>query len=156
MTAFPAPGRRLVVLDNYVVLDTNVVSELMRPAPAEPVLAWAGQQEPAAVCTTAVTLAEVRYGIARLPPGHRQVLLRAAADEVFTVLGDRVLPFDAVAAGHFAAVVVEREQAGAPISGFDAQIAAICRAHHAVLATRNVHDFESLGLQLCNPWSALA
>ena len=135
-----------------IVLDTNVISELMRPVPDPTVVAWVRQLSPAVVCTTAVTLAEIRYGIARLPSSRRRALLEVAADELFTTFADRVLPFDAVAAGHYADVVVEREHAGAPISGFDAQIAAICRLHHAALATRNKADFDRLGLILIDPW----
>ncbi|HVA44581.1 MAG TPA: type II toxin-antitoxin system VapC family toxin [Acidimicrobiales bacterium] len=136
-----------------VVLDTNVISELMRPEPDAGVVAWVGRLSPAAVCTTVVTLAEIRFGIARLPSGRRRALLDAAADDVFVTFADRVLPFDAVAAGQYADVVVERERAGAPISGFDAQIAAICRTHRAALATRNIGDFDHLGLNLLNPWT---
>lgn len=137
-----------------VVLDTNVLSELMRPAPDARVVTWVSRQPPTAVCTTAVTLAEVRFGIARLPAGRRRTLLRHATDDVFAAFADRVLPFDAVAAGHYADVVVERAHAGAPISGFDAQIAAICRSHRSSLATRNVDDFDRLGLDLVDPWTA--
>jgi len=78
----------------------------------------------------------------------------AAADDVFSAFRDRVLPFDATAARHYASLVVEREQAGTPISGFHAQIAAICRSRTAVLATRNTSDFTGLGLELVNPWEA--
>ncbi len=137
-----------------IVLDTNVVSELMRATPADSVLTWVGQQAAAALRTTSITVAEVRYGIARLPAGGRRDVLRLAADDVFTVFADRVLPFAATAARHYADVVVEREHSGRPISGFDAQIAAICRAHRAVLATRNTDDFDCLGLELSNPWAA--
>ena len=134
------------------MLDTNVISELMRPAPDRGVVAWVSRLSPATVCTTAVTLAEVRFGIARLPSGRRRALLDVAADDVFATFADRVLPFDAVAAGQYGDVVVERECAGAPISGFDAQIAAICIAHRAALATRNTSDFDGLGLDLIDPW----
>ena len=135
-----------------VVLDTNVISELMRSAPDAGVVDWVSKLSPAAACTTAVTLAEVRFGIARLPSGRRRTLLNDAARDVFTTFADRVLPFDAVAAGQYADIVVERERAGATIGGFDAQIAAICRAHRAALATRNTTDFDHLGLNLINPW----
>jgi predicted nucleic acid-binding protein len=135
-----------------VVLDTNVVSELMRRAPADAVLAWVGRQEPAAVCTTAVTVAEVKYGIARLPSGRRKTQLEAATAEVFEAFADRVLPFDVAAADLYAQLVVERERAGTPITGVDAQIAAICRQHGAVLATPNTADFVGLGLSLTDPW----
>lgn len=137
-----------------VVLDTNVISELMRPTPDARVVAWVRQLSPTAGCTTSVTLAEVRFGIARLPASRRRDYLRDAADDVFASFADRVLPFDAVAAGHYADIVVEREHGGAPISGFDAQIAAICRTHGAALATRNADDFDRLGLDLLNPWFA--
>jgi toxin FitB len=139
-----------------IVLDTNVVSELMRTAPAADVVAWVHRQPAAQVCTTAVTLAEVRYGIARLPAGRRRDLLRAAADDVFGAFADQVLAFDAVAATHYADVVVEREHSGSPISGFDAQIAAVCRAHRATLATRNTDDFDRLGIDLVDPWNPVS
>jgi predicted nucleic acid-binding protein len=139
-----------------VVLDTTVISELMRPVPDPTVVAWARQLSPAAVWTTAVSLAEIRYRTARLPNSRRKAHLEVAADEVFATFADRVLPFDAVAAGHYADVVVEREHFGAPMSGFDAQIAAICRGHHAALATRNTSDFDRLGLILIDPWNVEA
>ena len=135
-----------------IVLDINVVSELMRASPAGDVVAWVSRQPAAAVTTTSVARAEVQYGIARLLAGSRRESLLAAADSVFTLFDDLVLPFDAAAARHYADIVVQREHAGAPISGFDAQIAAICRAHGAALATRNTRDFVGLGLDLCNPW----
>jgi len=135
-----------------IVLDTNVVYELMRAMPHVHVEGWVRTVPPAMVYTTAVTLAEVRFGIARLPTGRRRDLLGDAADDVFTTFADRVLPFDAAAAGHYADVVVEREHAGAPIAGFDAQIAAICRSRRSALATRNTGDFSRLGLSLIDPW----
>jgi len=134
------------------VLDTNVISELMRPAPDAAVVAWVRRLPPAGACTTAVALAEVRVGIARLPSGRRRALLDDAAGDVFATFADQVLPFDAVAAGEYADVIVERERAGTPISGFDAQIAAICRARRTPLATRNTSDFDNLGLTLIDPW----
>ena len=104
------------------------------------------------VYTTSVTLAKVRFGIARLPDGHRRTILGEAADDVFGTFEDRVLPFDAAAARQYADVVVERKRAGKPITGFDAQIAAICRSRRAALATRNTDDFGRLGLDLIDPW----
>lgn len=136
-----------------IVLDTNVVSELMRREPADAVLGWVQAQSPPRLCTTSVTLAEVRYGIARLPNGRRKDLLVAAAEEVFTTFADRVLAFDAVCAVQYAEVVVAKTRGGAPISGFDAQIAAICRHHGAALATRDVSDFADTGLPLVDPWN---
>ncbi|MCM3885218.1 type II toxin-antitoxin system VapC family toxin [Frankia sp. R82] len=137
-----------------IILDTNVISELMRAAPADSVVAWVTSRPGAAVATTSVSVAEVCYGIGRQPAGRRRELLLAAADEVFAAFQEKVLPFDAEAARHYADVVVEREQAGTPISGFDAQIAAICRSSSAILATRNTDDFTGLDLDLVNPWDA--
>jgi toxin FitB len=135
-----------------VVLDTNVISELMRAAPSASVQHWVREVPPDLVYTTSVTLAEVRFGIARLPAGRRRDHLGGTADDVFGAFADRVLPFDAAAANQYADIVIERERAGAPIAGFDAQIAAICRFHRAALATRNTDDFIRLGLDLVDPW----
>lgn len=136
------------------MLDTKVISELMRAAPDARVGAWVLELPPAAVFTTSVTLAEVRFGIARLPDGRRRTRLGETADDVFGAFADRVLPFDADAARRYAGIVVEREHAGSPIAGFDAQIAAICRSRPAALATRNTNDFIGLGLDLIDPWHA--
>lgn len=135
-----------------VILDTNVVSELMRAAPDARVQGWVRELPPDVVYTTSVTLAEVRFGIARLPAGRRRSLLGTAADDVFGAFAERVLPFDVFAANVYADIVVGREQAGAPIAGFDAQIAAICQVHRAALATRNTDDFTRLDLDLIDPW----
>lgn len=126
----------------------------MRAVPADRVVRWVTSRPGDALNTTSISVAEVRYGIVRLPSGRRRELLIAATDDVFSAFQDRVLPFDATAARHYASLVVEREQAGTPISGFDAQIAAICRSRTAVLATRNTSDFTGLGLELVNPWEA--
>lgn len=124
----------------------------MRAAPDTHVEGWVRGVSAAMVYTTSVTLAEVRFGMARLPAGRRRALLADTADDIFVAFTDRVLPFDAAAAVHYADVVVEREHAGAPIAGFDAQIAAICRSRGAALATRNTVDFSRLGLALIDPW----
>ncbi|CAG2134315.1 Toxin FitB [Cupriavidus yeoncheonensis] len=125
-----------------IILDTNVLSELMRAQADPSVIAWLDRQEPASIAITAVTVAELLYGIARLPDGRRIAGLQEAAlqmlDEEFA---DRVLPFDEDAAVHDAALVSQRDRAGRPISMADAQIAAICRHHAATLATRSGKDF---------------
>lgn len=136
-----------------IALDSSVISELMRPEPAATVVAWVLAQPPAQLCTTAVSVAEVEYGIACLPLGKRRSRLRAAARSVFESFADQILPFDAQGARMYGDIVVQRERVGAPISGFDAQIAAICRAHSVALATRNVADFEHLELDVRNPWT---
>ena len=139
-----------------IVVDTNVTSELMKPSPSPTVTAWVRARSAAELYTTSITLAELRYGIERLPGGHRKDLLRAAADDAFSAFADHVLAFDATAAVDYAGIVSSRDRAGVPIDGFDAQIAAICRAHGATLATRNVKDFHDTGIDLTNPWDASA
>lgn len=135
-----------------IVLDTNVVSELMRAEPAPPVLEWLRQNSDAGLYTTAITVAEIRYGIARLPEGRRRESLHQAANEAFAAFPRQVLSFDLAAAGAYADVVAGRDSVGHPIDGFDAQIAAICRTRMAALATRNIHDFTDTGIAVVNPW----
>jgi toxin FitB len=135
-----------------IILDTNVVSELMREQPAPVVASWVRDRDRHELRTTVLTLAEVRYGIARLPDGRRKQVLLAAAAEVFSAFADQVLPVDSAAAEHYAVIASSRERAGTPIGGFDALIAAVCRAHGAALATRNAPDFEGTGIETINPW----
>lgn len=135
-----------------IIVDTNVTSELMKPSPSVAVTAWVADHAPAELYTTSITVAEIGYGIERLPEGRRKELLRAVAAEVFTAFSEQVLAFDAFAAAHYAAVVSQRDRGGAPILGFDALIASICRANDAALATRNVKDFENTGIEVIDPW----
>ncbi|MFO0684754.1 MAG: type II toxin-antitoxin system VapC family toxin [Sandaracinus sp.] len=138
-----------------IVLDTNVLSELMRASPERRALAWVNAQPASQLYTTSVSEAEIRAGIAMLPKGKRRDALAAAADAMFEVdLGGRVLPFAREAARVYALILTSRGRSGRPISAFDAQIAAICRAADARLATRNVADFDGCGLDVVDPWSA--
>ena len=135
------------------VLDTNVVSELMRD-PANPqVIEWVAAQSVDDLFVTAISEAEIRVGIARLPAGRRRRSLGASADGAFGgfFLG-RVLLFDREAALEYASVEAERRAAGRPIGIFDGLIAATARAHGAAIATRDVGGFEGLGIELVNPW----
>ena len=136
-----------------IVLDTNVVSELMRPRGEAHVIAWADEQPADRVYLTAVTTAELRYGVARMPDGRRKTdladrLQRTIAEE----FASRILSFDDNAAALYAAIVMGRERRGLPISMADAQIAAICRHHGAGLATRNTKDFAHTGIDVIYPW----
>jgi predicted nucleic acid-binding protein len=137
-----------------ILLDTNVISELARKMPDPGVLSWLDSLEVSDVATTAITAAELRYGVARLPGGHRKqeltVVIRGILTEDFH---GRVLPFDERASVLYADIVTGRERIGRPIGVADAQIAAICRHLDAVLATRNVPDFEETGIELINPWT---
>jgi predicted nucleic acid-binding protein len=136
-----------------IILDTNVISELTRRAPEPGVISWLDSWPAAEIATTAITAAELLYGVARLPSGHRKAELAAA---VHGLLADdfrsRVLPFDDRAAPQYADIVSGRDKLGRPIGVADAQIAAICRALDAELATRNTDDFEDTGIGLVNPW----
>ena len=133
-----------------IVIDTDIVSEMMREEPDRNVLAWADMAGP--LHTTAVTLAEIEYGIARLPAGRRKDRLADTAAGVFADFGEVILAFDAPAARRYAGIVTSRERAGRPIAGADAQIAAICAVRAATLATRNTGDFDATGISLVNPW----
>ncbi len=136
-----------------IVLDTNVLSELTRQAPDTTVLAWLDSLSTAEVATTAITAAELHYGVARLPRGRRKTRLAEAVHEMLTDdFRGRVAPFDVFAAAQYAVVVTDREGLGRPIGVADGQIAAICRSHRATLATRNTKDFEATGIDLVDPW----
>ena len=136
-----------------IILDTNVLSELTRAQPSAAVLDWADSIHGPDAGTTAVTVAELLYGVARLPDGKRRILLSDAIAQLVDVdLGGRAFPFDRAAASHYASIVRTREEAGRPISVSDAQIAAICLARGATLATRNVRDFDGTGITIINPF----
>ena len=137
-----------------ILLDTNVLSEFMRPHPEAGVVQWLDEQRADTLYTTAVSQAEIEQGLALMPDGKRQHGLALAAKAMFEEdFAGRCLPFDATAASHYAHLVAERTRIGRPISVEDAQIAAIALAGGMALATRNTRDFESIkGLVLINPW----
>ena len=136
------------------LLDTNVLSELLRARPEPAVLAWFAVQAPDSLVVSAVTQAEMLLGARLLPAGQRRQQLQQALEAMFREdFGGRVLPFDTAAAADYADVVHARRNAGRPISQFDAQIAAIARCRGVGLATRNVADFEGCGLVVDNPWN---
>jgi toxin FitB len=138
-----------------IVLDTNVLSELMRSEPAAAVFAWVAAQPRATLYTTSVSKAEILYGIAVLPGGRRRLALAAAAEAMFADdFAGRVLPFDETAAVRYAEIVAARRRGGRPIEAFDAQIAATALAAGAGVATRDTGDFAGCGLTLINPWEA--
>lgn len=138
-----------------IVLDTNVLSELMRRRPAARVVGWVDAQDASALAITAVTVAELLYGVARLTDGARKATLAAAVDALVREdFSGRVLPFDVAAAAQYAELVADRDRNGRAISVSDGQIAAICRCNGAALATRNVRDFEATGIAVRDPWAA--
>lgn len=137
-----------------VIVDTNVVSEFMRPRPEPIVIAWLDSQFRRSLFVTAVTEAEIRAGIAFLPQGQRRRQLARAADRAFgTLFADRILPFDSEAAQAYATIAGRCRRAGRPISQADGQIAAIAHSRSTMLATRNVRDFELTEIRLVDPWA---
>ena len=136
-----------------IVLDTNVVSELLRPAPAVQVEQWLAEQDGATIYFTAVGEAELLQGVSILPAGRRRTALAKAVEIILDEdFRGRILPFDRAAARAYAAIAAERRAAGRPISQFDCQIAAIVRANSAAVATRNTGDFEGCGIEVIDPW----
>ena len=138
------------------ILDTNVVSELISVAPSQAVVHWISSQRLLDdLLITAVTVAEILYGVELLPKGKRRDRLHQNAQAMFAEdFAGRVLPFDEQAARAFAPLTAVRRAQGRPIAEFDAQIAAIVRVHDATLATRNTADFEGCGVRLIDPWQA--
>lgn len=138
-----------------ILLDTNVISELMRAEPAQIVLDWFGQQVAADLFISAVTEAELRTGVTILPDGQRRDRLQLAIDAMIDQdFQSRVLPFDSLAARSYAEIAAARRAKGKPIMDADCQIAAVARACGAAIATRNVKDFEGTGISVINPWDA--
>jgi hypothetical protein len=138
-----------------IILDTNVVSEPMRPRPDRGVLAWLDSLPAESAWLTTITVLEMRLGIELLPHGRR----RAALSDRFQLLLEtafegRILPFDVPSAYAAAAIEAAQRHAGRALDGRDAQIAGIAAARKAMIATRNLRDFEGLGLPLIDPWAA--
>jgi predicted nucleic acid-binding protein len=136
-----------------IVLDTNLISELIRKEPESSVISWVNRQHPKELYITSITVAEIMYGIGSLPQGKK----RARLFDLSTTLIDnlfkgRVLSFDRLAALEYAHIAVIRKHQGTPISLADGEIAAICRSMDAPLVTRNVKDFSGIDLELINPW----
>jgi toxin FitB len=139
-----------------IVLDTNAVSEVMKPAPSESVLRWLASQEPLSIFVTVITQAEMLYGVEVLASAKRKQSLLALTEKLFGEEGfqGRILSFDQQSAREFARILASRKAAGRPMSQFDAMIAAIARVHRATLVTRNTGDFAHCGIRLINPWTS--
>ena len=136
-----------------IVLDTNVISELMRPEPHPGVRAWLGSQQPEMLFTTSLNQTEILYGIAAMPDGRRRQMLAETVAVMFAEdFAGRVLSYTSNAASHYADIVMRRRQAGNPIEAFDALIAATARAAGAAVATRDIGGFDGCDLTLIDPW----
>ena len=139
-----------------ILLDTNVLSELMKPEPEPVVIQWLDAQLDSQVFLTAVTKAEIELGIALLPNGKRKDMFTELAGTLFDEFQDRILPFDASAASCYANLVAKARKAGRTLSVEDAQIAAITLANRLTLATRNIKDFDFIpDLSLIDPWQTI-
>jgi predicted nucleic acid-binding protein len=136
-----------------IILDTNVLSALMRKVPDAPVVAWLDREPAESIWISSITLFEVRFGLALLPDGKRRVALASAFARLLEEdLENRVLDFDAGAAIEAAALAAQRQRAGRPVDIRDTQIAGIVLARHATLATRNTRHFEDLTVNVIDPW----
>lgn len=136
-----------------IVLDTNVISELFRPAPESRVMAWMEQVTGDDLFTTVITRAELLLGLHCMPDGRRKMHLSQGIARIFdSRLAGHVLVFDSSAADAYVAIAAARRSKGRPVSQSDAMIAGIVHAHDATLATRNTHDFENCGIALIDPW----
>ena len=136
-----------------IILDTNVLSALMRGIPEAPVVDWLDRQPPESVWITTITLFEARLGLALIPKGKRRDALQAAFERLLEEdLENRILDFDAAAANEAASLAAERQRAGRPVDMRDTQIAGIALARRATIATRNARHFESLRVAVVNPW----
>ena len=138
-----------------IVLDTNILSELMRKRPEKKVMEWMAKQPQQSLFTTTITVAEILCGIKLLPEGKRQAALLSASKEMLMCeFAGKILSFDMEAAEEYASIAVSRRRRGRPISHFDAQIAAITRSRGASIATRNVDDFDFCNIHIVNPWQS--
>ncbi len=137
-----------------ILLDTNILSELMRAEVSKQVIAWLDLQVASSLFICAITRAEIELGLCLLPEGKRKEQLQQAALEMFDEFAGRCLPFEESAAIHYAQLVAHRQKSGRPISVEDAQVSAIALTHGMKLATRNTKDFASIeNLELINPWN---
>ena len=137
------------------LLDTNVVSELLRPSPEPVVETWIGDRRATNLYFSAIGEAELRYGVAILPPGRRQTALASAIEAILREdFVDRILPFDSGAAREYADIAAARRAAGRIVPPADCQIAAIARSRGMAVATRNVRDFEDIEVEVVDPWTA--
>ena len=137
-----------------MILDTNVLSEVIRPFPSTQVLRWLAAHPAGNLFTTTITQAEILYGLELLPKGKRRTALQSAVEAMFEKdFAGRILSFDGDAAAMFAKIAATRRTLGRPITQFDAQVAAIARSRGAAVATRNTSDFDNCGVIVVNPWN---
>jgi predicted nucleic acid-binding protein len=140
-----------------ILLDTNVISEIIKPSPSPAVISWLNEQDSATLYLSAIVLAEIGYGVEALPDGKRKQALSAAVETfVDRAFADRILAFDRDAAKLYGTLMADRRRAGQPLSAPDGQIAATASSHGFQLATRNIRDFTNCGLVLVNPFESVS
>jgi len=140
-----------------IILDTNVLSEVIKEAPSNRVMDWLARHSSSELFTTSITQAEVLCGLELLPAGRKRTTLEVAVERIFAqAFEGRILPFDSGAAAAFSKIAAARQAAGRPATDFDIQIAAIAVVHGAAVATRNTRDFEGCGISVLNPWGSNA
>ena len=137
-----------------ILLDTNVVSEAMRPAPDPVVVGWLNAQAAETLYLSSITLAELLFGVGALPDGSRKDRLAHGLDRLLALFPGRILPFDQEAARRYAEMAVAARTAGRPLPTADGYIAAIAAANGFAVATRNIADFVGTGVKVIDPWRA--
>jgi predicted nucleic acid-binding protein len=137
-----------------IILDSNVVSELMRPRPEERVIAWLDRQARSSIWTTSVTVLEIRFGLQIMPPGKRRDIYARGFESLLEGIDQRIAPFDVESAEHASALMAARKLHGRPREVRDTMIAGIVLARHATLATRDQSHFDDLSAPIVNPWTA--
>lgn len=136
-----------------ILLDTNVISEAMKPVPDDAVRAWLDEQAAETLYLSSVTIAELLFGIGALPAGKRKDRLTEALDGVMELFADRILPFDVAAARRYADLAVKARTAGKGFPTPDGYIAAIAAAQGFAVATRDTSAFDAVGVAVINPWN---
>jgi predicted nucleic acid-binding protein len=138
-----------------IILDSNVVSELMRPRPEQRVIAWLDRQPRSSIWTTSVTVFEIRFGLQVMPPGKRRDTYTQGFECLLEGIERRIAPFDVESADHASILMASRKLQGRPREDRDTMIAGIVLAHRAVLATRNTRDFGDITATIIDPWTTL-
>jgi toxin FitB len=136
-----------------IILDSNVVSEVMRPTPDERVIAWLDRQPRSSIWTTSITVFEIRFGLDIMPSGKRRDVYTKGFENLLDRIDHRVAPFDIEAAQHASALMASRKIRGRPRESRDTMIAGIVLSRHATLATRNARDFHDLSAPVVDPWT---
>jgi predicted nucleic acid-binding protein len=139
-----------------IIIDTNVVSELMRPRPEERVIAWLDRQPRSSIWTTSVTVFETRFGLQVMPMGKRRDVYSEGFENLLDGIEHRIAAFDYEAAQHASTLMASRKMQGRPRESRDTMIAGIVISLHATLATRNIRDFDDISATLVDPWTVTA